>query len=381
MNKPTTRPLRVVVIGAGIGGLACAIALRQVGHDVAVFERADELREAGAGLTLWSNAIRCARQLGLERALLDAGAELRRAEIRASGGRLLAATSVADLSRELGAPSLAIARADLQAVLLGALPRDVVTLGARCVRLDDGVHFANGSTERGDVVVGADGVHSVVRAQLHGEQPLREAGYTCWRALLPFEHARLPPGLAFETWGRGARFGAVGVGRGRVYWFATANAAPGGRDGDVRAELLARFGAWHEPIGALLEATDPATVQRLDIADRPPLAAWGRDAVTLLGDAAHATTPNLGQGACLAFEDAIVLRDALALDVPTADALRRYEATRNPRAAFIIRRSRALGRVGQLRQPLLCAARDLGLRLTPAAVLRRGMLAALAGGP
>src|SRR5262249_38146230 len=202
------------------------------------------------------------------------------------------------------------------------------------------------------VLLGADGLHSVVRRQLFGAAPPRYAGFTAWRAVVP-----APDGLAIpagEYWGRGQEFGVIPLGGRRIYWFAT-HTLPERQQGDLHASseqkqaLLRLFRGWYPAIPALIEATPDEAVLRNDIYDRPPLAAWSRGRATLLGDAAHPMTPNLGQGACQALEDAVVLAASLAA-ATTADradriphALETYQSARLPRANRVVARSRQLG--------------------------------------
>jgi 2-polyprenyl-6-methoxyphenol hydroxylase-like FAD-dependent oxidoreductase len=367
--------MRILVVGGGIGGLSAAIALRQSGFDVRVFERATRFGEAGTALTLWSNALRAARRLGVAEAIERAGTKIETADIRACGGRVLVRTPVGELSRELGAPSACVPRPALQSALLGALTPDAVRMNAPCVALrDEGgrvvVRFADGTDAQGDVLVGADGLKSSVRDALFGTQPPRYAGYTSWRAIVEFAHGALEPGRALESWGRGARFGLVPLDGGRVYWFAKLNAAAGGTDVD-RATLEARFRGWHEPIAELIAATPDESILRHDIYDRDPLPRWGAGRITLLGDAAHPTTPDLAQGACMAMEDAVVLARELKAGGDPASALRRYETLRMPRTSWLTREARRQAWYGQLEGALVTAVRDLGLRLMSGRRVRR----------
>jgi 2-polyprenyl-6-methoxyphenol hydroxylase-like FAD-dependent oxidoreductase len=225
------------------------------------------------------------------------------------------------------------------------------------------VRFAGRREERGDLLVGADGLNSVVRARLFGDEKPLYAGYTAWRGIAGDGFMR--DGWGSESWGRGERFGMVSLGRGRLYWFATRN-APEGENEDAagrKAELLRHFGRWHEPIPALIRATEGAEILRNDVYDREPLKSWGVGRVTLLGDAAHPMTPNLGQGACQAIEDAVVL--AGCVREASDAALRLYEKRRKGRTATIVRRSRLVGRIGQLENPLLCGLRDALAKATP----------------
>jgi 2-polyprenyl-6-methoxyphenol hydroxylase-like FAD-dependent oxidoreductase len=367
----------VMVAGAGIGGLTAAIALRQAGFEVAVFERTAELREVGAGLLLAANAQRALAKLGLAEAVARLGTPASAGEIRSWRGKVFASIPAAELEKKVGAPSAAVHRADLQALLAQEVEDGTLRLGTEvgAFEQDEGevrVLFADGRRESADLLVGADELRSRVRAGLFGSEEPRYAGYTAWRAVVEPKEDLLPWGAGFESWGRGARFGCAHIGRGRVYWFATANSPEGEKDGPpgspsgAKANLLRLFSRWHRPVGNLVEATEEGTVLRTDIYDREPLGErWGEGRVTLLGDAAHPMTPNLGQGACQTIEDAVVLARCLGERGVTAESLRKYEKLRSDRAAMVVRRSRRVGRVGQLENPLLCWLRNRTLAMIP----------------
>lgn len=369
-------PAKVMVAGAGIGGLTAAIVLRRAGFEVAVFERAPLLEAVGAGLLLAANAQKALGQLGLAEAVARLGTPASAAEIRSWNGEVLASIPAAELEKKAGASSAAVHRADLQALLVREVGEGTLRLGAEVKGFEQderGVtaFLASGGEERADLLVGADGLRSSVRAGLFGPENPRYAGYTSWRAVVEPGEELLPWGTGFESWGQGARFGCAHIGKGRVYWFATANAPVGGKDGPPgtpagpRATLLRRFGTWHHPIEDLIEATDEHAILRTDIYDREPLGErWGEGRVTLLGDAAHPMTPNLGQGACQAIEDAVVLARCLR-EGDATDALRRYERMRSGRVAMVVRRSRRVGRIGQLENPLMCWLRDRAFSMIP----------------
>ncbi len=351
---------KALIIGGGIGGLATAIALTQIGFTVEVFERVTLLREVGAGLSLWANAIKALDYLGLASAVRALALPEAAGGIRTPSGDLLMQTANTQLAAQFGELSVMVHRAELHDQLRQAFGQEI-HLGMECVAItEEGtgvrVRFRNGEEAFGDLVIGADGLHSAVRAALHGPQPPRYAGYTAWRGVTPFEINRLQIG---ETWGAGARFGQIPMQGNRVYWFATQNAPAGQHrpDGE-KAELLRLFGNWHNPIRALIEATPDAAILRNDLYDRPPLKRWGRGRITLLGDAAHPMTPNLGQGACQALEDAVVLAKQVqsTADIPTA--LRAYEAARIPRTTMIVNQSRQVGQVGQWANPVAVAGRN-----------------------
>jgi 2-polyprenyl-6-methoxyphenol hydroxylase-like FAD-dependent oxidoreductase len=374
----------VAIAGGGIGGLTLASALRRSGIGVTVYERAQALRPAGAGITVQANAMAALRTLGLDEAVAAQGQVAGEALILDAAGRVLQAVETEALQRELGAPIVCIHRSRLHQVLLDACGAENVRTGCAVVGYGDlgegvSVHLSDGSVANVDLLVGADGIHSTVRTQLLGEQPLRYSGYTSWRGV-----CRDPELGAItrtsESWGVGKRFGIVPIGQGEVYWFATANAPEGQQDppGRTREGLLERFAGWHEPIERLIERTAEADLLRTDIHDRPPVRSWSKGRVVLLGDAAHPMTPNLGQGGCQAIEDAVVLARALAKLPSVGDALQRYEGLRVERANGIVKKSYALGRLGQLENRAAILLRNALLRWTPAAVARKQFKQAMA---
>jgi 2-polyprenyl-6-methoxyphenol hydroxylase-like FAD-dependent oxidoreductase len=363
----------VAIAGAGIGGLTLAIALRRRGVPVTVLERASELKPAGAGIALGPNAIVALERLGLRSAIVGAGASIGRSAILDSDGRVLGAElDVAALQREIGAPVVALQRTRLHDVLVDAAGPGVVRLGFTVLEYENlgdriRVISTDGDRVEADLLVGADGLNSSVRAQLVSDGAPKYSGYTSWRGVTP-AGAVAPPQRMTESWGRGERFGIVNIGSGEIYWFAVANAEAGGADADVREELLARFGGWHEPVAAIVRATPAARILRTDISDRDPIDCWHRGPVVLLGDAAHPMTPNLGQGAGQAIEDAVVLDQCLSAG-PTIDAaVRRYEVRRVSRANRLVLASRRVGAIAQWQNAAAVWLRDTGMRLTPASV-------------
>ena len=376
--------MRAIVVGGGIGGLTAAIALRQVGVEAVVFERAAEMREVGAGIGLWANAMKALRELGLYDAVRAVGMPALDGEVRSWRGEPISKIPAAAME-ELGIDLVLLHRADLQKALLAALGEDTVRLGAEFTSFEqDGaggvvVCFANGQEERGNLLIGADGLRSTVRAQLLGDGPPRYAGYTAWRGVAELENGSVPGGARFESWGRGERFGLWTLGRGRFYWYATKNAPERNEDAAGRKkELLMRFGGWHKPVPVAIRATEEPKILRHDIYDREPVKRWGKGRATLLGDAAHPMTPDLGQGACQAIEDAVVLARCLKEESDVASALRLYEARRADRTAYLVRLSRRLSQVGQLESPLACWLRDTALKAIPQRMQLR-QLEAIAG--
>jgi 2-polyprenyl-6-methoxyphenol hydroxylase-like FAD-dependent oxidoreductase len=356
---------RAVIIGAGIGGLAAAIALKQTGWDVSVYERAWELREVGAGLTLWANAVKVLRKLGAGEVVESVAATIRLSEVRTWRGKLLLSTDFGPVNENVKAQSIAIHRADLQAKLADALDREHITFGSTCVGYTQDEKgatalFAEGGEARGQILIGADGIKSLVRNQLVGNEPPRYAGYTAWRGVGLIDRPEVPLGVTFVAMGRGSQVGMLPIGGGRTYWFATANvpagevAGPGGH----KTDLLKLFGDWYPAFPAAVEATSDSAILRNDIVDRPPVRKWTDGRVTLLGDAAHPTTPNLGQGACQAIESGYVLARCLRESDDAPKALLAYQQARFDRTAQITNESWKIGRFFAYENPVKCWFRD-----------------------
>lgn len=366
----------IIIVGGGIGGLCAALALQQRTIDAVVYERAAEPRDAGAGLVLWSNAMKVLHALGVGEAVTAAGARLTRSQIRTAEGRALYETNLDELATRCGAPVIAIHRAALYRILADALKPGALRFALPCTGCTQDAHsvtarFVHGATARADLLIGADGIHSIVRTQMFPGVRLRYSGYTAWRGVVETtDEAAL--GLTSESWGRGARFGMVRIDRRRVYWFATHNQPAGVASSpeERKTRLLKIFGDWHDPIRHLLETTPAPAILHNDIYDIPPFTPWTQGRITLLGDAAHPTTPNMGQGACMAIESAYVLARSLRAATDYTLALRRYEAERRARTAWVTKTSRRLGAGAQIANPVLCRLRNWLVRSLPKSVLQ-----------
>jgi 2-polyprenyl-6-methoxyphenol hydroxylase-like FAD-dependent oxidoreductase len=368
---------RAIVTGGGIGGLCTAIAFSQIGVQTTIYEQAESFGLVGAGLTIWANAIKVLRKLGLADAVIETGSKIERGELRNAEGRILSRSQPGGLEQRFGEPTIAIHRADLHQILLSALPAGTLRLGARCTGFEQSeesvtARFSDGQTDAADLLVGTDGIHSVIRQQLFPELALRYSGYTAWRGVVTTLN-EVALGRTSETWGCGSRFGIVPIDKNRVYWFATAN-TPHGKTfthAGRKAHLMERFKGWHHPIEHLIESTRDEEILHNDIYDLAPHKQWGRGRVILLGDAVHPTTPNMGQGACMAIESSLVLSRCLSRGDDLTTSLRRYQTMRQPRTAWITNQSWTIGRIGQIENPLACKARDFLASITPQALMMR----------
>ncbi|MBK5257026.1 MAG: FAD-dependent monooxygenase [Vicinamibacteria bacterium] len=368
--------LPLLIVGGGIGGLTLAALLHRRGREFLVLERAPGLAPGGAGLVLQPNAIKALRIGGIDEQVQSRGEAMRRLQVRDHRGRILSTIDASVLLSNFFAGAVGFHRATLHAALLDLIPPSSIRVASTVRGLDQTessvwVELETGERLEAAGVVGADGLHSVIRRQLRHDGEPRYAGYTSWRGVTS-RGSLWPARQMCESWGRGARFGLVAIDGDRLYWFATANAPAGGRDA-TKAELLRRFGAWHDPIPAVIESTPEEAILHTDISDRDPGQKWGEGRVTLLGDAAHAMTPNLGQGGGQAIEDAVVLDLVLSAEADCARAFRDYESRRLTRTARVVEQSRRFGRLGQIENGMARLARDWAMRMTPLSVTLRSL--------
>ena len=368
---------RVAIIGGGIGGLTAAQALRLRGFDVRVYEAAPELKEIGAGVWLGPNAMKALRSLELESAVREVAWEPAYDVLRNwRTGRVISKAARQGQAERYGASGCAAHRADLLNVLAAAVPAEVVTLGARCVSVQtDGevasARFDDGSEIEADVIVGADGIHSAVRASLFGPDAPRFTGKICYRSVIPIDAV---PGEALRlrqentTWlGPHGAVVIYGMRRGELinvvaHYDDEAYTHESWITECDRDEVLERFRGWNESLGRIFSAGE--AWYKWALYDRDPIPRWTVGRATVLGDAAHPMLPYLGQGACQAMEDGCVLAAALGsnLDDPPA-ALARYERSRWPRASQVVLAARARGVDNHLVSPLAAWKRDIRIAL------------------
>jgi 2-polyprenyl-6-methoxyphenol hydroxylase-like FAD-dependent oxidoreductase len=361
---------KAIIVGAGIGGLCTALALLELGWEISIYDKTAYTREDGAGIVLAANAMRILDRLGVAQQIREEGSKVGVAEIRTAGGRLLTSLPVHRQAELYGTPSYVIHRGDLLWILMDRVRQQIAVDVARpWVDYEQSADqvtaiFENGTRERADLIIGADGVHTAVRERLFGHSELRYSGYTAFRGVCAHNDSYYPAeiGGGFEAWGSGKRFGYSIIGKGRAFWFAAIN-APQGRlipPQDRKQAMIQAFHGWYSPVPAAIEATPELAILQHDIGDARPLPSWSKGRVVLLGDSAHPMLPNLGQGGAQAMEDAMVLSACLSrCDIP--EALKQYEKLRKARTARIARLSRFMGRIAQLENPLLVHLRNLAI--------------------
>jgi 2-polyprenyl-6-methoxyphenol hydroxylase-like FAD-dependent oxidoreductase len=363
----------IVVVGAGIAGLATAVALQRLSHRVAILEQRTDTT-SGAGISIWPNALAALDEIGLGDAVRASGGRVSAGAMRWRDGSWLRHPSPERITHALGEPLVVVRRTVLMGLLADALTDETIESGCAATELvatSNGVRItlADGTTREADGVVGADGVGSVVARHLNGAMPRRYAGYTAWRGIADYS---LDPDLAGETMGAGTEFGHVPLGSEHTYWFGTER-SPEGRSapGGELAYLRSKYGDWADPIPALLASTDQDDVVRNDLYDRAEARQWARGSVVLVGDAAHPMRPHLGQGGCQGLEDAAILAHCVEHtdDLPTAFA--RFAAFRQPRVRPLVRESRLLGEIVNVRPAFVGTALMRGSALMPEALITR----------
>ena len=365
--------MKIIIAGSGIGGLTAAIGLAKSGHNVRVLEQASELKPVGAGISLQPNALQALAVLGLDEAVIEQGRQSSVGHLRFANGKSVRDCDFMALLNEVSYLPVTIYRADLLDILFQAAIREGVEIlfGHRlesfstesdCVTVQAG----SGRQVQCAALIGADGINSQVRAQLWGDRPPRYSGYVCWRGIVNDSKVVQSIASMNELWGSGARFGFMRCSPDKVYWFATRST---GEVENPDPDWRQTFEDWPNPVPAILEGTPDDQVFYNEISDREPIYPWGKGPVTLVGDAAHAMTPNFGQGGAQAIEDGVML--SLAADNRQASlerAFRRFESHRHPRTRLFVNESRQFGRIAQGGTTFWRFVRNRLLPLTPGSI-------------
>ena len=353
--------ISVGIIGGGIGGFTTAVALRQFGIEATVYERASQLLEIGAGMMLWANSARVLSELGLLDNLIPFSGVTDNFLVRERTGEILMEIATGDFE----VPSICIPRAKLLSVLVSAFPSEYIKLSHEFESLEQTengvtVNFTNGEFAKHDLIIGADGLRSRVRRQVFGASEPIYRGYQIWRGI--GETDGMPENTSSETWGSGRRFGILNTAKQAFTWYAAVNFPKTHIDSSLgkKSELLDLFSDWHSPICELINSTPDGLIVKNGVFDQVLLKKWTNGRVALLGDSAHACTPNLGQGGGMAIED--------ALENSIVSALCLYEKRRTSRTKHIQQRSRLMGQIAQWENGLVVATREKVTKILPAAI-------------
>lgn len=366
--------MKALIVGGGIGGLCAAVALQKKGIEVLVFEQAPELKEVGAGLSIAPNGMQVLKRLELVEEIISKGITIDSASITDSRGKSISTVDNTVFKRKFGYAPVAIHRFTLQHILLKQLPEHQVLAGkkfARYQETENGIeaHFEDGSVYQGDFLIGADGIKSGVRKQLLGEVQLRYSGQTCWRGIAEMTLPTDEKNTFQEIWMNraGLRSAYVQINDHQVYWYVTICSAPGGHEEsdktktylkELTKDVASRI---HE----VIDHTNDTLIIRNDLNDFLPMETWSKGKVVLIGDAAHATTPNLGQGANQAMESAYYLAECLAGSLGIQAAFRQYQNTRKPKAHLVTKRSWQFGKISNFSSPFMMALVKTLVRYSP----------------
>lgn len=379
---------KISIIGAGIAGLSTAIAIQKNNPDITleIFERSPLIKPVGAGLILAANAVMGFDQIGIKDKVLEVCNILDSICILNQQGNVLSKTDNISINRAMEIISnFSVHRAALHSVLLSQIPTIPIHLNKRTVdfstdALGTTIVFDDGTTTRTDFVIAADGIHSIFREKLVPSSKVRYAGYTCWRGICDIHllknkiSTNLNLKSASETWGRGKRFGIVAVSDHQIYWFACIN-TPTIKDGKFAAygnkELVEAFRDFHDPVTQIIEQTSPETILWNDIIDFAPISKYAFGNIVLIGDAAHATTPNMGQGACQAIEDAAVLGNLFSKHMGIQAVFQLFEQKRIKRASAIVNKSWQIGKIAQLENSILTRLRNFSVSCIPESINRK----------
>ncbi|AZA89512.1 3-hydroxybenzoate 6-hydroxylase 1 [Chryseobacterium nakagawai] len=337
----------ISIIGAGIGGLTLGNVLKQNGYDFTIYEAAPEIKPVGAGIMMAVNAMQVFDQLGLKEKIENAGNKIHRITIVNESLRPISKTEILDLEHQYNSCNVAIHRAELQRILAQNLDQRSIQLNHSLQKIEKKenyiLNFQNGTQQESKIVFGADGIKSNIRAQIMKTGTIRSTGQKCWRGLLDFDLPEKFHQEALEIWGKGKRFGFVKISDKKVYWYACINEKSFGR----YSELKDIFGDFDSLAIKLIEATSKENIICNEITDLTPISKWYSENLCLIGDAAHATTPNMGQGACQAIEDAYIIGKLLEKSKDFNSIFEEFQKIRRKKVDYIVKTSRSIGKISQ----------------------------------
>ncbi|GAA0880865.1 FAD-dependent monooxygenase [Algoriphagus jejuensis] len=357
------------IIGAGIGGLTLALTLKQKGHEVTIFESASEIKPVGAGIIMANNAMQVFRTLGMKEKIEKAGNKVSSMKITDEQLKAISSIELAKFEAKYGVYNVAIHRADLQRLLAEEIGLEHIQLSKRLSKIEriEGFNltFDDNTTAKSRIVIGADGIHSTVRKEIFEVGEIRDTRQVCWRGVCEVELPKEYEHTAFEAWGKGLRFGFVKINSQKVYWYAVASEGlvPSGS-----VNLSGLFRTFHSDVLRIIAATPAETIFFSKITDLKPISIWQDKGACLIGDAAHATTPNMGQGACQAIEDAYAIGKLLESGKPMDQVFSEYERVRMKKAHQIVNTSWTMGKLAHLENGLGIWLRNAALGIVPSSL-------------
>ena len=357
---------RIAIIGAGIGGLTAALAFKQKDFNVTVYERATEIKPVGAGIAIANNAMQIFKKLGIHKKIENAGVKVSSMNITDHNLRSLSVMDLKEFEVKYGVFNVSIHRAVLQNILAEEIGFENIKLSKRLLKIEqtDNVKlfFEDGSIETADIVIAADGIKSIVRNQLFDPSQIRDTNQICWRGVSKMALPNQYTNKAVEAWGKGKRFGFVQINNQDTYWYAVVNESLVKQTENNLQDLFAEF---NSDVLNIIANTSEDTVIKNRIIDLKPIHKWYNKSVCLLGDAAHATTPNLGQGACQAIEDAYLLAQLYQEDKPIETIFEEYQNLRIKKAHSIVNSSWKIGKIAHFENSLAIYFRNLVMRSVP----------------
>lgn len=360
--------MKIAIIGGGIGGLTTALALKQNGLKVTVYESTNEIKPVGAGIVMANNAMQIFDKLGVRQKIENAGRKISNIKITDTQLSTISDGNLDKFERKFGVYNVAIHRADLQRILAEEIGFENIQLSKRVLKIDQSsdytLTFEDGTSAKHEVIIGADGIKSTVRNQLFGGGTIRNTKQRCWRGVSEFEWASKYNEEAIEAWGKGKRFGFVKINDKKVYWYAVINESLM-KD---NASILDLFKEFHPEILQMISETPKDKIIFNDIIDLYPIHKWYNGKVCLIGDAAHATTPNMGQGACQAVEDAYVIGKLFKQGKSVEDIFFQYERLRMKKAHFIVNASWRIGKIAHFENNFAVWLRNTLLKTIPESV-------------
>lgn len=356
----------VNIIGAGIGGLTTALTLQQKGLNVKIFESSAEIKPVGAGIIMANNAMQVFQKLGIQDKIEKAGNKISYMKITDTQLNNISVVDLTEYEKKYGVHNIAIHRGELQKILANEVGYDNINLSKRLSKIEKTevfkLTFEDNSAVESKLVIGADGIKSVVRNQLFQESTLRNANQKCWRGICEIDLPEKYHNELNEAWGRGKRFGFVKISNQKVYWYALTNSKNTKSD---EVNLTEMFSEFHSDILKIISATGKKQIIVSDIIDLKLIYKWQGENVCLIGDAAHATTPNLGQGACQAIEDAYVIGKLLGSGLSIENTFEDYEKLRRKKAHSIVNTSWTIGKIAHIENRFGVWLRNFAMKSLP----------------